>query len=123
MANPYYFKDGSGDTIIPVADADFFTAQMELGYEDGQFYIEFFSDALAQTPVTPTAGTIVARGSPLGNVFLTSSADEVVNAADVQAGDAVYTPPRFMGAMTKAKVTLLGITGATHFRAVMWRHD
>jgi hypothetical protein len=123
MANPYYFKAGDGNTIIPVADADFFTDTMELGYEDSQFYIEFFSDALAQTPVTPTAGTIVARGSPLGNVFLTSSADEVVNAADVQAGDAVYTPPRFMGAMTRAKVTLAGVAGATHFRAVMWRHD
>ena len=123
MAKPYYFVDTSGDTIIAVADDDFFTDVMDLGYEDGQFYIEFFSDAGAQAPVTPTAGTIVARGSPLGNSYLTSSADEALLAADIQTGNADYTPPRFQGAMTKAKVTLAGITGATHFRAVMWRHD
>jgi hypothetical protein len=123
MAKPYYFKDGSSDTIIAVDDNDFFTEEMDLGYEDGQFYIEFFSDPDAQTPVTPTAGTIIARGSPLGNSYLTSSADEVLLATEIQIGDADYTPPRFQGAMTKAKVTLAGVTGATHFRAVMWRHD
>jgi hypothetical protein len=122
MAELYYFKDGSGNTIIPVADADFFTDDnMDAAYLDGQFYIEFFADAAAATPATPGAGTIVARGAPLGNVYLRDPLDTTINGIDVIPGNGAYSVPQFNGLMQRGKMTLAGITVATHFRAAMWR--
>ena len=121
MARPYDFVDGNGDSIIPVADGDFFINEMDGAEETGHFYIEFFDDAQATIPVTPTGGTITPRGAPMGNLFLLSSAESVLNASEINAGNSVYTPPVFNGRMVRAKLTLSGVGSANFFRAIMWR--
>lgn len=118
---PILNEDGSD--IIPTTDGIYYTANMSSSYDNSrQFYIEFFSDALAQTPVSPTAGTFTALGTPMGNVWL-SIANGQQNANTVTSGInsvATYIPPTLQGRIAKGAVKLEGITGASHAKAYFW---
>ncbi len=125
MARSYNFKTPSGSTVLPTADGEYFTDDLNPSDDDGELYLEFFnseSDASNNiNAVTPSAGTITASGSPLGNIFLRDVNSVTVNAADVSSPDASYTPPFFTGRVVKAKIDFSGISGASHCLAVLVR--
>lgn len=124
MSRQFSFRtdNGSGSTILPVADVSYFTQELTTGATNAEVYFEFYSDATGETPATPTAGTITVSGSPLGNNYLAASSDNVVQATQVEAGDSSYTPPVLDGLTVRARITLSGITGATHMRAVLFKY-
>lgn len=124
MARRFFFRtnNGTGSTILPVADGSYFTENLTIGKTDAEVYFEFYSDSEGTTPVTPTAGTITVSASPLGNNYLAASSGNVVQAAQVEAGNSSYTPPVLDGLTARARITLSGITGATHMRAVLFKH-
>ena len=123
MSRRFFFRtdDGEGTTILPVSDTSFFTQELTIGATDAEVYLEFYNDAQGQTPVTPTAGTITVSGSPLGNNYLAATGN-VIQADQVEAGDSSYTPAVLDGLTVRARITLAGITGATHCRAVLFKH-
>tara|TARA_R110002020_G_scaffold475890_1_gene713747 strand:+ start:19371 stop:19757 length:387 start_codon:yes stop_codon:yes gene_type:complete len=127
MGRRYNFKTSAGSSILPVTDGDYFTDTLDPSYNDGQVYLEFFNssdDARDFTnAVTPTGGTIVVNGSPLGNVFIRDSNSETINATTVSSPDGTYTPPVISGAAVQARVTLASIAGATHCRIVIDRSE
>lgn len=127
MGRRYNFKTSSGSSILPTTSGDYFTDNLDPSYNDGQVYLEFYGSAddarnLANA-VTPTGGTIVVNGSPLGNVFIRDSGSETISASAVSAPNGTYTPPIISGAAVQARVTLSGITGATHCRIVIDRSE
>lgn len=108
-----YFISGA------VADADFLTEEMSGEYTDSELsYINFYSDEFV-TLVTPGAGTVTYQQSADG-----------IHYRDVPEGsfsattayDAARTQPNGSGLAIKGKLSLAGITGATHFIACVWRH-
>lgn len=127
MGRRYNFKTSAGSSILPVTDGDYFTDILDPSYNDGQVYLEFFGsadDARDFTnAVTPTGGTIVVNGSPLGNVYIRDSNSETINATTVSAPDGTYTPPIIAGTAVQARVTFSGIAGATHCRIVIDRSE
>ena len=127
MARRYNFRTSGGNSILPVTDGDYFTNALDSSYNDGQVYLEFFNnenDARNFTnAVTPTAGTITVSASPLGNAFLRDADSVTISAPAVAIPDATYTPPVISGAAIRARVTLTGITGATHCRIVIDRSE
>lgn len=124
MARRFFFRtnNGTGTTILPVADGSYFTEDLTIGKTDAEVYLEFYSDAAATTPVTPTGGTITLSASPLGNNYLAAGSNPVIQATDVETPDSSYTPPVLDGLTSKARITFSGITGATHCKAVLFKH-
>ena len=124
MANerwPALALDGS--EVLPVANGTYYTSA-GMGASQGvhcQVYVEFFSDAAGTIPATPSAGTVSARGSPMGNVWLASSTGETINAADA-GPDGDYTPFVFNGRMEQGRAVLNGIAGALTTRVTFWRY-
>ena len=110
-------SDGTGTTLIPVADGDFFANDIDPVYERGQCCLAFYNNGVLTTPTGGTirfrAGCVVFDGEPV-NQFLTDSQDSTIQANTVIAGDATYTPSVFNGPSVRAKMTLSGITGVTH---------
>lgn len=129
LANPTslwkYFKTSTGEIILPTDDGTFFTDTAAPVYANHQFYIEFFADDTATTPVSPAGGTITVSGSPLGNIFIGASTttSDVINAVDVTFPDASYTPVLFFGAVLNIKMTLDSIAGAPFCKAVLFSYD
>jgi len=126
MADKNFFKTESGSRALPVnADGTFETDV--INYDEGslsEVYFEFYSDESLSNPVTPTGGTISVEASPLGNVYLSPAEPTPVNAVDVSStSTATYTPPTIDGLVTKARVIVSGITGASYMRAVLFNHD
>ena len=117
----YYFKDTDGDSWIDVADDTFFTDDMSYTFNIGNVYVQFY-DA-NKDPVTPGAGTITIESSPFPDAghYLQPPTNGVINAVDVIAGTALYTPPSFDSVVYKSRLTLSGITGATYMKAFHWR--
>lgn len=113
-----------GGSILPVTGT-FYTALMSNleanQYDSWQFYIEFYSDAEATVPVTPTAGTIDVAAAPMGNNYLTASNVATIQATACSTPNSTYTPPAAEGAMVRGRIILTGITGATTCRAVFRR--
>lgn len=107
--------------LVPVSSGTFYTDVMPVAFSNAQLYIMFY-DA-SGNPVTPSAGTIVAECSPDGSAqWLVSANSPSINATSVVAGSATYTPPSFNGLIVRGRVTLSGVTGATQFRAWLWRY-
>lgn len=104
----------SGASLLPVADATYYTIEMPASADTRcHVYIEFFA-ANGTTVVTPSGGTITCYGSPAGeNYILIKNA---VNAADCGAGNSTYTPPVLEGRVLRGKVVLSGVTGASFAR-------
>ncbi len=114
-------------TLIPVTDGDYFTDDMNgIEYEFGDCFLQFINVAAdgTETVVTPTAGTAQFRAGAFKGQFLETSttASRTIQATEVEAGNASYTPPSFNSRVVASKMTLTGITGATHVRAMHWRH-
>lgn len=109
--------DGTGSTLIPVADGEYFANDIDPVYGRGQCCLAFYN---GDTQVAPTAGTIRFRASCLTrdgepvNQYLTDSQDSTIQANTVLVGDATYTLAVFNGPAVRAKMTLDGIIGATH---------
>lgn len=104
-----------------VADGDYLSDEMSANYSYAELSsIQFFDGAGVQ--VTPTAGTYSMQGQKIDDIWrlVANSADEtVLNAANAYDLDAAM--PAGYNLMTKAKITLDGITGAVTFKAVVWR--
>ena len=119
---PVLANDGSD--ILPVTGT-FYTALISNldanRFDNWQFYIEFFSDAGATIPVTPTAGTIDVAASPMGNNYLTASNVATIQANACSSPNSSYTPPAAEGAMARGRIILSGITGAVTCRAIFRR--
>lgn len=99
---------------LPISTLTATLSGMDDNYRKGTFYIEFY-DASGNV-VTPTAGTVDVQASPLGKFFMRNHENQLYTAAAIQDH-----PVEFSGMMLSAKVTLAGITGATTWRAAMWR--
>jgi len=120
MAQTYDFKNAQNGSVIPVADGDFFTELMRQDHVIGHFYVEFFSDAAGNVPVSPTAGTLKVNCSPMGRNYI-ANGEVTINAIDCGSPNSNYDPIVFEGEAVKARVTLSGIAGAAYMRAHMWR--
>lgn len=107
-------------TVLPTADGTLYTDDISGEYGSFQVYIEFFSDAGATIPVTPTAGTVTIAGTPNGTHYL-AAANPVITATTVIAnGLATYTPPTITGQVKKARAIFAGITGAAYAKITIW---
>lgn len=121
MATTEDFPNPAGGTIIPVAAADFLTDDMGLAAERGYVTIRFYDDAGGTNQVTPGAGTVVVTGSTDGvNFFSSMVADGSFNAIDAYL--VTRAIPLATGPLKNAKITLAGITVATHFSAQVVRY-
>ena len=127
MGRRYNFKTVAGSSILPIADGNHFTDNMDPSYNDGQVYLEFYNSADDArdfvNAVTPAGGTIIVNATPLGNAYLRDADSVTITATSVSIPDATYTPPVISGAAVKARVTLESITGATHCRIVLDRSE
>lgn len=125
MGIKYELKTSGGNPVIPVSNGDFFTDIMNPEFDDGEFYLEFYNSASnagnRTNAVTPTAGTITVSASPQGNVFLRDVNEVTITASMVAVPDGTYTPPVIAGKAVQGKMTLAGITGASHMRAEFFR--
>lgn len=122
MANARFPVLSGASEVLPTADAILMTGDMSASQaQNCHVYMEFFSDAAGTIPVTPTAGTIAAQGSPMGSNWLAPSSGSSINATDVATPLSAYSPPVFTGRMTKGRVTFAGITGAAFARITFWR--
>ena len=115
----YWFRDDQKRQRIPVADGSFFTGLLPVEYLRGNCYLKFL-DA-SGNDVTPTGGTITFSASPIPGQFLTPPVVMTINATDVTAGDAAYTPPTFDSIAIDTRMTLSGVTGAAFVEAIHWR--
>ncbi len=127
MTKRYNVKTNAGSSILTTVNGEYFTGMMSPSLSDGEVYLEFFAnaaDAGALTnAITPTAGTITASASPIGNVFIRDAQETTINASEVSSPDAAYTPPIISGTAVRGKVTFAGITGATHARVIFARRE
>ena len=122
MGQRYFFKDLTEETFIPINNGEFLSSGMSAEYSTGQCYLQFY-DAQKQ-PVTPTGGTVTFRGGAFdGQKLMPTNGNGIINATDVVAGEALYTPPLFDGCIVFTSMTLSGITGATYVRAYHWRDE
>jgi hypothetical protein len=112
--------NASGGTILPTADATFYTPPVDGNYSSHQVYVEFFSDAAATTPVTPTAGTVTIAASPTGTHYLAATNPVVTANTVIVSGLATYTPPSISGDVYKLRAIFAGITGAAYARITLW---
>lgn len=111
MARSYKIQD-------KVADGDFMFDTMSSNYWSMILSsIQFFSDEY-QTQVTPSAGTIKIMMSEDGVNYCSIPSGEFA-ALDTYNPD--RTKPNAYGPASHARLTLSGISGATHFRAVISR--
>ena len=95
-----------------VADGEYLSQSVAQHFERHYITVTFFSDAY-ETPVLPTGGEIVFTATDDGFNFGT------VNRGTVAASDPIYDRPNLAGKIQKVKATTSGITGATHFIAVI----
>lgn len=119
MSIRYSFYAADQETaLIPVADGSFFTSdEMSLDFTDGACFLQFY-DADGVTPITPTGGTIRFYSSLLDGQYLADDSDSTIDAVDViGSGNATYIPATFASVVTKSKMVLSGITGASFVKA------
>ena len=101
-----------------VTDGDYFTGEMDSALSDCELsYIVFYSDEYV-TEVTPSGGTVMTTLAPDGEHFRSLTGGNF-NAID--ANDPDRTAPVGYGLSTKGKITLAGITGASHFKACFYK--
>ena len=110
----------NGGEVLPVNGGPYYTEKMSADWTRGAVYVEFFSDAAGTIHATPTAGDVVAEGTPMGTLYMASG-----NVSKILANNAgnppMYEPPTFEGCVIRGRLTLTGITGAATCRAIFWR--
>lgn len=107
-------------TILPTADGTLYTDEINGEYGSFQVYVEFFSDAAATNPVTPTAGTVTIAGAPNGTHYLAATNPVITANTVIANGLATYTPPTITGQVKKARAIFAGITGAAYAKITVW---
>lgn len=95
-----------------VADGEYLSQSIAQYFERHYITVTFYSDEY-QTPIRPTAGTVVFTATDDGFSFGT------VSNGTVDATTQEYLRPNMSGKFQKVKATTSGITGATHFIAVI----
>lgn len=111
MARRYFIS-------APVSNGEFLSELMSGSYEDCQMaFIHFFSDEY-QTLATPSGGQVDFTLSPDGEYFKTVDSGSFPAAESYKID---RTPPNANGLAVRAKITLDGVVGATHFTACVWR--
>ena len=120
MAMPHKFMTAGGLEVLPVSGGPYFTEEMSADWTRGTVYIEFFSDADGLVPASPTAGDVVAEGTPMGKLFMASGNVPKILAVNVGTSP-LYEPPVFDGCVIQGRLTLNGVTGASTCRAIFWR--
>jgi hypothetical protein len=115
-----YVTKTTGESILPTADGAFYTPPVNGNYSSHQVYVEFFSDAAATTPVTPTAGTVTIAASPTGSHYLAVTNPVITANTVIANGLATYTPPTISGSVYKLRAIFAGITGAAYARVTLW---
>ena len=119
MAMLYNAKSGAS-FVVPTTGTHY-TEEMSGDYGLCVVHVEFFSDALGKVTAAPTAGTVTAEVSALGNVFVPMDNAVPLPAAMIAAG--TYDAPTHHGMATKGRVTFSGIVGAAYARVVFWRDE
>jgi hypothetical protein len=111
MARDYRLEEkvADGDFQFPVMNSNYWSMLLSS--------IQFFSDEY-QTQVTPSGGTVKVMLSSDG-VNYSSVPNGSFAALDAYNPD--RTKPNAFGQASHARLTLSGISGATHFRAVISR--
>ena len=97
--NTYKIKGSS-------ADGELISGIMSQSYEQGYASVIFYTDDTYETPVTPSAGTVVLTMSESGVQYGT------VTNGDIDPTLTSYARPNWAGAITFGKATFSGITGA-----------
>ena len=111
MSRRYYIKG-------EVNDGDFASDLMSSGFSKAELAsIIFFSDEY-KTIATPTSGTVVFTLTP-DDVHYKTVENGTFAAKDAYAND--RKSPNAANLAIRAKVNLSGVTGVTHFLAVIWR--
>lgn len=100
-----------------VNNAIFISDQMMVSFDRTWFSVGFYSNAGMSNQVTPSAGTVKIEGYD-GMCWHSVYAGEF-NAADVYS-DTKEIPSAF-GPLQKYRITLNGVTGATHFKVLCRR--
>lgn len=113
----------NGSEVLPVTDGIYYTTENmgNSSADNCQVYVEFFTDAEGTVLANPSAGTVNASGSPMGEAWLAPSSGATINAADVKLS-ATYIPPVFTGRMQRGRIQFDGITGAVTARVTFWRY-
>ncbi len=96
----------------PVSDTAFLSPDISQSFERWYISVTFYSDEY-ETPVTPTAGTATFTATDDGFNY-GDLTDGVVDVSVVK-----YDRPNLSGRVRKVSCVLAGVTGATHFRAVI----
>lgn len=112
MATVYNFKHTDGSIFLPIADGTHDLEGIYLEHPSGQVHLIFYQSDKT-TVATPTGGTVAFRASIMDGQFIDASSNGTVNAADVQSGNASYTPPVFNGPVKMVRATFAGITGGS----------
>lgn len=103
-----------------VTDGDkFLQEQMLYEHERTYVVVQFFTNSTLKTHAIPTGGVVTITGSPVEGTWL-SMANGTFNAVDTYSLS--RTLPNATGPCTSVKINLNGITGATHFRAIITRY-
>lgn len=108
MTQVYFARTGTGSTLLPIADATFVVNGVSSEHPRGQVHVAFYQSD-GSTLATPTAGTITPLGGLIAGQLLEPSTTTVINASEVQAGEADYTPSIFNGPVSHLQFTLAGI--------------
>lgn len=96
----------------PVSNGEFLSPSISQVLERAYISITFYSDEY-KTPVTPSSGNATFTATDDG--FNYGSVDSGV--VDVTRPD--YDRPNFSGRVSKVKLSLDSVVGATHFRAII----
>lgn len=111
----------NGNSIIPVSDGDFYTDLMNPAYNFCEVEIEFYSDAGGLNRVE-ASGPIVIMGTRRGQD--SSGFFEHIDGGRFDASmveDPFFQLPNALGLMKIGKISMTGISGATHFKATFVR--
>lgn len=101
-----------------VSDGTFTNELLMTTFENSYFSIGFYSDSNFENLVTPTAGQVKVEG--FDDINWHDIADGEFSAVDVYS--ATRAIPSTSGPLSKYRVTLTGVTGATHFKLLCRRY-
>lgn len=124
-ARYHYFRNEDGGQALPLTGGTdtFEVSGLNIGNERAYFEVIFYnSDNVSYnaTKATPTAGTVVIKGSMSPDRVFRPIDQGSFNAAEVYLDS--HSIPAGSGGITNAEITLSGITGATHAKVFVARY-
>ncbi len=97
------------------ADGELLSKMMNLNFETGFIKVLFYTDDTYTTTVTPSAGSITFTASEEGETYGS------ISSGSVDATLPGHPRPNWVGPSLFVKGECLGIVGASHYRAVIYR--